>query len=571
MQPSIQTKTVQVSTPYKDQKPGTSGLRKKVKVFQQPHYLENFVQSIFNSLPKAEYQGKTLVVSGDGRFYNDVATQTIIQIAVSNGVKEIVVGQHCLLSTPAVSALIRKLNEDNGGLDSGYCFGGIVLSASHNPGGPNEDFGIKFNGKNGGPALENVTEEIFAQSLKITEYTLLEGYQPVDTSTVGETILPRVEGSLYEHSVNVIDNSEFYVELMKKLFDFGKIKKLINRKDFSMCFDGMHGVAGPYAHKIFGDIFGVEDLMRCNVLPDFGGGHPDPNLTYAADLVAKMGVDKPNPNAPIFGAACDGDADRNMILGRGFFVTPSDSVAIIVANHKDIPYLAGGISGAARSMPTSGALDKVTAKLGIGNYETPTGWKFFGNLLDSEKIHICGEESFGTGSSHVREKDGVWAVLCWLQILAARNEDPSKALVTVEDIVREHWQAYGRNYYRRYDYEGLETEAADKVFAQIESQFGVFEAESEGNSSTNFTYNDPVDGSVSKNQGYIFKYKDGSRFVFRKSGTGSSGATIRVYLEKYSEDPKLDVNQALKEISDRALSLSQLHELTGRKAPTVIT
>ena len=404
----LSIKTVKVETPYTDQKPGTSGLRKKVKVFTQEHYLENFVQSIFNALPKAEYEGKALVVSGDGRYYNDVATQIIIQIAFTNGVRQVYVGQHCLLSTPAVSAMIRKLNEDNG---DGYCFGGVVLSASHNPGGPEEDFGIKFNGKNGGPSLEDVTEEIFNQSKKITQYTMIEGYTKVDTDTIGETTIKVGESS---HVVSVVSNSDQYVELMKKLFDFDKIKALLARPDFSMCFDGMHGVGGPYGQKIFGEIFGVEDLMRCNVLPDFGGGHPDPNLTYAADLVKKMGVFEANENAPQFGAACDGDADRNMILGKGFFVTPSDSVAIIVANYKDIPYLSKGIAGAARSMPTSGALDLVTAKLNIGNYETPTGWKFFGNLLDSEKIHICGEESFGTGSSHVREKDGVWAILCWL-------------------------------------------------------------------------------------------------------------------------------------------------------------
>jgi phosphoglucomutase len=332
---------------------------------------------------------------------------------------------------------------------------------------------------------------------------------------------------------------------MKSLFNFESIRRLINRPDFSMCFDGMHGVSGPYAKKIFGEIFGVKDLMRCNVLPDFGGGHPDPNLTYAEDLVEKMGIFTKNNTAPQFGAACDGDADRNMILGKGFFVTPSDSVAIIVANYKDIPYLSKGIAGAARSMPTSGALDMVTKKLKIGNYETPTGWKFFGNLLDSEKIHICGEESFGTGSSHVREKDGIWAVLCWLQILAAKNQDPKKKLVTVEDIVKAHWAEFGRNYYRRYDYENLETEAANKVFARIESQFGVFEKEAPGNSSVNFSYTDPVDKSISKNQGFIFKYADGSRFVFRKSGTGSSGATIRIYLEKFSKDSDQDVQAAL--------------------------
>lgn len=554
-------KTVPVAKPYEDQKPGTSGLRKKVKVFQQEHYLENFVQSIFNALPKDEYTGKAMVVSGDGRYHNDVATQVIIQIAVSNGVKELYIGQHCLLSTPAVSAMIRRLNEEKG---ADYCFGGIVLSASHNPGGPDDDFGIKFNGKNGGPSLESVTEEIFNQSKKITQYTLLEGYSPVDTEKLGTT-------DVFGCQVHVVDNNAQYVELMKTLFDFDQIKALIARDDFSMCFDGMHGVAGPYASKIFGEIFGVKELMRCNSLPDFGKGHPDPNLTYAPELVKKMGVFEKDDSAPQFGAACDGDADRNMVLGKGFFVTPSDSVAVIVANHKCIPYLSKGIAGAARSMPTSGALDMVTKKLGIDCYETPTGWKFFGNLLDSGKIHICGEESFGTGSSHVREKDGVWAVLCWLQILAAKNTDASAPLVTVEQIVREHWKEYGRNYYRRYDYENLPTEDAAKVFAQIESQFSVFEGEAEGNTAVNFEYTDPVDQSVSKNQGYIFKYADGSRFVFRKSGTGSSGATIRVYLEKYSENPDLDVTEALKEISDRALNLCQLENLTGRKEPTVIT
>ena len=568
MEGTLKIKTVTVDKPFDDQKPGTSGLRKKVKVFQQPNYLENFVQSIFNALLKEEYQGKALVVSGDGRYHNDVATQAIIQIAFSNGVRQIYVGQHCLMSTPAVSAYIRKLNADNG---ADYCCGGIILSASHNPAGPDDDFGIKFNSKNGGPSNETITGEIFNQSKVIKQYTLLEGYQPIDTSVIADTTLPKIEGSDLSHIVSVVDNAAQYVSLMESIFDFGKIKNLFARPDFSMCFDGMHGVSGPYALKIFEEIFGVKDLMRCNVLPDFGGGHPDPNLTYAKDLVEKMGVFNPKDDAPQFGAACDGDADRNMILGKNFFVTPSDSVAIITANHKHIPYFAKGISGAARSMPTSGALDQVNQKLGLNHFETPTGWKFFGNLLDSEKIHICGEESFGTGSSHVREKDGIWAVLCWLQILAARNEDASAPLVTVEQIVKEHWKEYGRNYYRRYDYENLETEHANKIFERIESQFPVFEGEAEGNTSTNFSYTDSVDGSVSKNQGYIFKYKDGSRFVFRKSGTGSSGATIRVYLELYSTDIEQDVGKALESISARALSLSQLHELSGRNAPTVIT
>lgn len=337
-----------------------------------------------------------------------------------------------------------------------------------------------------------------------------------------------------------------------------------------MCFDGMHGVAGPYAQKIFGELFGVTELLRCNVLPDFGGCHPDPNLTYARDLVVKMGL-ADEPSAYDFGAACDGDADRNMVLGKGFFVTPSDSVAIIVANYKSIPYLSKGLAGAARSMPTSGALDNVTKALGIEVFETPTGWKFFGNLLDAGKIHICGEESFGTGSSHVREKDGLWAVLAWLQILAAKNTDAGAPLVSVEEIVRGFWATYGRNYYSRYDYEGLENEAADKVFARIESQYATFEEEAEGNTATSFSYTDPIDGSVSANQGYIFRYADGSRFVFRKSGTGSSGATIRVYLEKFSTTIDLDNTEALKDISDRALELCDLQALTGRNEPTVIT
>ena len=396
-----------------------------------------------------------------------------------------------------MSALIRKLNADHG---EGYCFGGIVLSASHNPGGPDEDFGIKFNGSNGGPAPESVTEAIFAETKVIKQYTMLEGLCHVNTDVIGDYVLPALKGTSFGHSVvSVVDNTANYVELMKQLFDFDQIKALLARPDFSMCFDGMHGVSGPYAKKIFGEIFGVADLQRCTVLPDFGGCHPDPNLTYAKELVDKMGINQKVENAPEFGAACDGDADRNMVLGKGFFVTPSDSVAIIVANYKCIPYLRNGISGAARSMPTSGALDIVTKKLAIGNFETPTGWKFFGNLLDADKIAICGEESFGTGSSHVREKDGVWAVLCWLQILAAKNTDATKPLVTVEQIVREHWAEFGRNYYQRYDYEGVDSGAAEKVFERIVSQFGAFKGEQEGNVAEIFKYIDPVDASLSDN------------------------------------------------------------------------
>lgn len=357
-----------------------------------------------------------------------------------------------------------------------------------------------------------------------------------------------------------MSTTENYFDLMRTLFDFEDLKKLVSRPDFKLIFDGMHGVSGPYATEVFTQIFGLssDHILRCNVLPDFGGGHPDPNLTYAHDLVEQMGIFHHKDDAPDFGAACDGDADRNMILGKNFFVTPSDSIAIITANYKAIPFLRGGVSGAARSMPTSGALDRVCEKLGLNVYETPTGWKFFGNLLDNNMISLCGEESFGTGSFHVREKDGLWAVLCWLSILADKNRDNQGKLVSVEDIVKAHWAEYGRNYYQRYDYENLETADADKVFKQLESQMSVFEAEGAGNTAVNFSYTDPVDHSVSANQGYIFKYADGSRFVFRLSGTGSSGATIRIYLEKYSQDTNLVVEEALKDIADRALAACQI-------------
>ncbi len=515
-----------------------------------------------------EYKGKALVIAGDGRFYNETAIQIIVKMAAANGIKDIYIGLNGIISTPAASAIIRELNKEN----ADYCVGGILLTASHNPGGEDEDFGIKFNTKNGGPALENLTNKIFDNSKVITKYRLVNLPSEVIITTTGTHQIGTVEGYDFPVTVQVIDSTVNYYNLMKTLFDFDNLKQFVSRPDFNLLIDGMHGAVGPYAGKILGEILGVpqDQLLRCNPLPDFGHGHPDPNLTYAEDLVKRMGVFEPKADAPDLGAACDGDADRNMILGKNFFVTPSDSIAIITANYKSIPYLKSGISGASRSMPTSGALDRVTEKLGIQFYEVPTGWKFFGNLLDDGRISLCGEESFGTGSFHIREKDGLWAILCWLSILADKNRDSEK-LVSVEDIVTAHWNEFGRNYYQRYDYENLETADADKVFKQLESEMEVFKNEAEGNTAVNFTYTDPVDGSVSANQGYIFKWADGSRFVFRLSGTGSSGATIRIYLEKYSQDTSLKVEDALKAIAERALQGSKIHDLTGRTKPTVIT
>lgn len=421
-------------------------------------------------------------------------------MAAANGIKDIYVGLDGIISTPAASAIIRNLNKEN----ESTCVGGILLTASHNPGGEDEDFGIKFNSKNGGPALESLTNKVYEHSKVITSYRTVDLPHEIDITKVATHQLGRVEGFEHSSTVHVVDSRVAYVDLMKRLFDFDAIVDLMSRPDFTMLFDGMHGASGPYATAILGDIFGVpkENLLRCNVLPDFGHGHPDPNLTYAEDLVKRMGVfDKERSFlAPDFGAACDGDADRNMILGRNFFVTPSDSVAVIAANYKAIPYLReGGIAGVSRSMPTSGALDRVAAKQGFPFYEVPTGWKFFGNLLDAGKLTICGEESFGTGSLHIREKDGLWAVLCWLSILADRNRANPGMLHTVEEIVTAHWREYGRNYYQRYDYENIDSALADKVFKKLDLEMAVFAAEAEGNTAENFSYTDPVDGSVSAN------------------------------------------------------------------------
>lgn len=542
---SLRTVTTQ---PFTDQKPGTSGLRKKVATFQQPHYLENFVQSIFDSIGAP--QGATLVLGGDGRFYNRTAIQTILKMAAANGFGRVLVGQGGILSTPAASCVIRKHK----------AFGGLVLSASHNPGGPDGDFGIKFNSSNGGPATESVTEAIFARSKAINCYRILEA-DDVMLDRPGETTL----GSM---RVQVIDPVADYANLMEALFDFAAIRAAL-ADGFRIKFDAMHAVTGPYAREILVNRLGApaDSVMNAVPLEDFGGGHPDPNLTYAHDLVEIMyGAD-----APDFGAASDGDGDRNMILGRHFFVTPSDSLALIAANATLVPGYHRGIAGIARSMPTSAAADRVAAALGIPCFETPTGWKFFGNLMDAGKVTLCGEESFGTSSSHVREKDGLWAVLFWLNILAVRKQP-------VENIVREHWAVYGRNFYSRYDYEALPTEAADGVMQHLRANFTALTGKTFGpytvQTCDDFSYTDPVDGSISKNQGTRILFSDGSRIIFRLSGTGTEGATLRVYLEAYEADVSrhhLDAQEALKELIQIALDISELPARTGREQPTVIT
>ncbi len=534
--------------PFPDQKPGTSGLRKKVPVFQQPHYLENFVQSIFDSIQAPP--GATLVLGGDGRYYNRHAIQIILKMAAANGFGKVLAGRGGILSTPAASCVIRKYQT----------FGGIILSASHNPGGPTEDFGIKFNSSNGGPATETVTEAIFARSKNISAYRILEA-DDVALDQAGTTMLGNMQ-------VEVIDPVADYADLMESLFDFGAIRALLG-SGFRIRFDAMHAVNGPYAWEILEQRLGAPAGSVLNAVPleDFGGGHPDPNLTYAHDLVEIMyGAD-----APDFGAASDGDGDRNMILGKRFFVTPSDSLAVLAANATLAPGYRSGLAGIARSMPTSAAADRVARALNIPCYETPTGWKFFGNLMDAGKVTLCGEESFGTGSSHVREKDGLWAVLFWLNILAARKQP-------VESIVREHWAKFGRNFYSRYDYEALPSDAANGLMQHLRDSFTSLAGRQFGRyaiqTCDDFSYTDPVDGSISKNQGVRLLFSDGSRIIFRLSGTGTDGATLRVYLEAYEADASmhhLDAQQALQELIAIALQVSELELRTGRNKPTVIT
>jgi len=542
---SIRTITTQ---PFPDQKPGTSGLRKKVPAFQKPHYLENFVQSIFDSISPPT--GATLVVGGDGRFYNREAIQIILKMAAANGFGQVLVGRGGILSTPAASCVIRKYKT----------YGGIILSASHNPGGPDGDFGIKYNGSNGGPATETVTEAIFAKSKVITTYRILEAAD-VSLDQLGETTL----GSM---KVKVIDPVSDYAELMESLFDFPAIRSMLTG-GFKIKFDAMHAVNGPYGKEILEGRLGapVGSVMNFVPLEDFGGGHPDPNLTYAHDLVEIVyGKD-----APDFGAASDGDGDRNMVLGQRFFVTPSDSLAVIAANATLVRGYSKGVAGVARSMPTSAAVDRVAKALNIPCFETPTGWKFFGNLMDAGRVTFCGEESFGTGSDHVREKDGLWAVLFWLNILAVRKQ-------SVESIVREHWAKFGRNFYSRYDYEGLPTEDATGVMTHLRDNFAALTGKQFGKYTVatcdDFSYTDPVDASVSKNQGIRILFSDGSRIIFRLSGTGTEGATLRVYLEAYEADVArhhLDAQDALKELIQIGLNISELIARTGRQQPTVIT
>jgi phosphoglucomutase len=542
--------TLEVSTqPYPDQRPGTSGLRKKVRVFQQSNYLENFVQAIFNSLDG--YRGKTLVLGGDGRYYNRHAVQVILRMAAANGFGKVMVGRGGLLSTPAASCVIRKYQ----------AFGGIVLSASHNPAGEHGDFGIKYNIGNGGPAPEKITEAIYAESKTISRYRTLDAADvDIDKSGLQQ---------LGDMQIEVIDPVADYAGLMQSLFDFDRIHALINSGLFSMRFDAMHAVTGPYAVEIFENRLGVtpDSLMNAEPSEDFGGGHPDPNLVYAKDLVDILF----SANAPDFGAASDGDGDRNMILGRKCFVTPSDSLAILAANAHLTPGYRQGLAGIARSMPTSQAADRVADKLGIELFETPTGWKFFGNLLDAGRVTLCGEESFGTGSNHVREKDGLWAVLFWLNLLAVRREP-------VQSIITSHWQTYGRNYYSRHDYEAVDADRAGQLMNTLRSLNGSLTGKRYGGYevafSDDFAYTDPVDGSVSEQQGIRIGFSDGSRIVFRLSGTGTEGATLRVYLERYEADPArqgLDAQQALAELIGIADEVAQIKLHTGRDAPTVIT
>lgn len=539
-----------VSTkPFSDQKPGTSGLRKQVKVFQQPHYLENFVQSIFDSFDS--YEGQTLVLGGDGRYYNRQAIQIILKMAAANGFGRILVGRGGILSTPAASCVIRY----------NQAFGGIILSASHNPGGPEGDFGVKYNTSNGGPAPEKVTESIYARSKVIDTYHILEA-PDVDLDQLGENQL----GNMV---VEVIDSVEQYAKLMESLFDFDSIHQLLTSGKFQMCFDAMHAVTGTYAHTILEQRLGAPagTVINGKTLEDFGGGHPDPNLVYAHELVEKLY----STDAPDFGAASDGDGDRNMILGRKFFVNPSDSLAVITANAHLVPGYSQGLAGVARSMPTSAAVDRVAAQAGIDCYETPTGWKFFGNLLDANKVTLCGEESFGTGSNHIREKDGLWAVLFWLNILAVRQE-------SVEQIVRSHWQTYGRNYYSRHDYESIDADQAKQLMNRLSYSASEIKGKQWSNYQVeycdDFSYTDPVDGSVSQHQGIRVVFTDGSRIVYRLSGTGTQGATLRVYLEQYEPDvakQDLDTNEALSQLVAIANEVAQIQKFTGREEPTLIT
>ncbi|XP_043941491.1 phosphoglucomutase-1 isoform X1 [Protopterus annectens] len=552
--------------PYYDQKPGTSGLRKKTYIFEtKENYFLNFIQSIFFSIDLRDRQGSTMVVGGDGRYFNKTAVEIIVQMAAANGIGRLVIGQNGILSTPAVSCITRKIK----------AIGGIILTASHNPGGPSGDFGIKFNTSNGGPAPEAITDKIFQISKTIEEYAICPDLE-VDLGTLGKQQFD-LENKFKPFTVEIIDPVEAYGNMLRNIFDFSILKELLSGPNrWKIRIDAMHGVMGPYVKKILCEELGspANSAVNCVPLEDFGGHHPDPNLTYAADLVETMKTGEYD-----FGAAFDGDGDRNMILGKnGFFVNPSDSVAVIAANIFTIPYFQQtGVRGFARSMPTSGALDRVARATKIALYETPTGWKFFGNLMDANKLSLCGEESFGTGSDHIREKDGLWAVLAWLSIIAVRKQ-------SVEEILKDHWQKFGRNFFTRYDYEEVDAEAASKMMADLESmmldrsfigqKFSAGDKVYVVDKADNFEYSDPVDGSISRNQGLRIIFTDGSRIIYRLSGTGSAGATIRLYIDSYEKDVSKIYQEPqvmLGPLVTIALKISQLHERTGRSGPTVIT
>lgn len=540
------TKTTIATAPIEGQKPGTSGLRKKTRIFMGEHYLENFVQSMFDGIGGVE--GKTLVIGGDGRFHNDTATQTILAMAAANGAARAIVGQNALLSTPAASHLIRSQQTD----------GGVILSASHNPGGIDEDFGIKFNMPNGGPAPEVVTNAIFERTKTIDAYHIWQG-DPVDLSALGVTTLGDMQ-------VNIVDPVEAYVDLMQGLFDFPAIAKMI-QGGLRLRFDAMCAITGPYARAILQDTLGAPGgtVAHGTPLPDFGGMHPDPNPTWAHELMDEMMGDA----APDFGCASDGDGDRNMIVGPNCYVSPSDSLAVIAANAHLAPGYSEGLKGVARSMPTSAAVDRVAEDLGIDCYETPTGWKFFGNLMDDGRVSLCGEESFGTGSDHVREKDGVWAVLMWLNIMAATGK-------SVPQIMADHWGRFGRNYYSRHDFEAIETEKADTLMAELRGALSSLAGQQFGpltvKQADDYAYLDPVDGSRSEHQGVRVVFEGGARFVVRLSGTGTSGATLRLYLEKVEATQlDLDPQAALADVIAAAETIIGIEQHTGRTQPDVIT
>lgn len=574
------------TSPIKGQVPGTEGLRKKTQEFMQYPYLHNYVQSVFNTLKEVgiKVQGGTLVVSGDGRYWNDKAIQIIIKIAFANGVGRVWCGTNGLLSSPAASAVVRHREEGN------VPFGAFICTAAPSPGGPDADFGIKFNGPDGGPAADKITDKVAAWTSKISEFLICDKLPDIGLN------VPKVF-VCGDKEVEVFDSVEDHLGVLARCFSFPQIKNMVTSPDFSMVFDCMNGAQGPYAKRIIEDILGAAPGSATNAEPleDFGGGNADPNLTYATELIATMGLDSAGKKVacakppPCFGAATDGDGDRNMILSPQFFLSPSDSLAMIVANAELIPQFKDGLKACARSMPTSCAVDLVAKKKGIPCFEVPTGWKFFGTLMNSGNLKyfpgkpvytplICGEESFGTGASHLREKDGMWSILAWLQILAAKTEDNAGKIVTVEEVARDHWAEFGRHYYTRYDYEGVAQDKAEKMMNEM-SLMNVKGKEVEHlntkvSSSDMFEYTDPVDGSVTRNQGIRIMFEDGSRIIYRLSGTGVSGATVRIYLEKYippTGDLDMDPFEVTAPLAQVALKISKLVEITGREKPDVRT